>query len=261
MTRARAAAARSISNAMENKILQTYEDLQKQLKEQLKFLELSADAYDKGLESEAKRMATTIRVLLHDTSKSRSLLGQLNLLDGKFFSTCTKMLSVSKNQQYVGGYAGLVGILIGPGPGGYVPNFDDSAEITGYIDFKDYWDEIIFIDKEEKSQSRKDIILSVADQDGGAHVDPGLNERYSKLSRSGSLGWLTGDGEKWTPAKGAELAAVRQIAHELFRTLIPNYITPKRHSEGAIMGGQGIIVEYADDDKFKEVKSNPIDLT
>jgi len=37
------------------------------LREQITFLRNSIDSYDKGFEGEAKRLATTIRVLVHDT--------------------------------------------------------------------------------------------------------------------------------------------------------------------------------------------------
>ena len=46
--------------------------------EQLRFLRNSAREYDKGNESEAKRMATNLRILFHETNKSHSLLRQLN---------------------------------------------------------------------------------------------------------------------------------------------------------------------------------------
>ncbi|MFJ5956563.1 hypothetical protein ACIQC5_11475 [Paenarthrobacter sp. NPDC092416] len=44
------------------------------LVEQLEFLDSSCAAYDSGSRSEAKRLATTVRVLLHDTKQSTSLL-------------------------------------------------------------------------------------------------------------------------------------------------------------------------------------------
>lgn len=61
------------------KYTQTIEDLHNHLREQLQFLHASANAFDYGFEGEAKRLATTIRVLVHDTRSSTSLLKQLNL--------------------------------------------------------------------------------------------------------------------------------------------------------------------------------------
>jgi hypothetical protein len=49
------------------------------LAEQVDFLRASAERFDAGHQHEAKRLALTIRVLLHDTASSKSLLEQLDL--------------------------------------------------------------------------------------------------------------------------------------------------------------------------------------
>ncbi|MFP3702034.1 hypothetical protein SB758_41815, partial [Burkholderia sp. SIMBA_013] len=51
------------------------------LSEQLGFLKRSALAFDEGEASEAKRVAVSLRVLLHDTPASESLLKQMQLKD------------------------------------------------------------------------------------------------------------------------------------------------------------------------------------
>ena len=51
------------------------EELEELLHEQLAFLESSAAAFDAGMDGEAKRLAVALRVLLHDTKNSHSLLG------------------------------------------------------------------------------------------------------------------------------------------------------------------------------------------
>jgi hypothetical protein len=64
---------------------------QQQLQEQIGFLDASCAAYDYGNKSEALRLATTIRVLVHDTSNSTSLLKHLGvketmeMIDGSGF--------------------------------------------------------------------------------------------------------------------------------------------------------------------------------
>lgn len=59
--------------------MKTRAELEAMLTEQVDYLESSAHLYDKRRKYEAKRLAVTIRVLLHDTSMSRSLLQQLDL--------------------------------------------------------------------------------------------------------------------------------------------------------------------------------------
>jgi hypothetical protein len=53
---------------------QTDDELREHLRDSVEFLAASSAAYDAGAEGEAKRIATTIRVLVHDTNSSKSLL-------------------------------------------------------------------------------------------------------------------------------------------------------------------------------------------
>lgn len=52
-------------------------DLAVKLREQLEFIERSCSAYDEGHRSEAIRIAVAIRVLLHDSRTSTSLMKHL----------------------------------------------------------------------------------------------------------------------------------------------------------------------------------------
>lgn len=47
----------------------------------------------------------------------------------------------------------------------------------------------MYKDREGKEFTRRDLVLTVADQEGGAHIDPALNEAYANLSRFNSLSW------------------------------------------------------------------------
>ena len=58
--------------------------------------------------------------------------------------------------------------------------------------FEDWWNEIIFDDTKNKF-TRRDIITFVANQDGGAHVDDELHEKYAMLGKMNSLGWTDGN--------------------------------------------------------------------
>lgn len=55
------------------------------LAEQYDFLRASAARFDDGHHHESKRLALTLRVLLHDTPKSASLLDQLGVKDTLMF--------------------------------------------------------------------------------------------------------------------------------------------------------------------------------
>src|SRR5208282_5140661 len=69
------------------KVPQSAEDLRRHLSEQVGFLESSCAGFDRGNEAEAKRIAASLRILLHDTDSSKSLLGQLGMLGGMFLDT------------------------------------------------------------------------------------------------------------------------------------------------------------------------------
>ena len=66
---------------------QSKDELQQHLKDTVQALELSSHAFDDGCEGEAKRCAAAIRVLVHDTSYSKSLLNQLGLKEASFYDT------------------------------------------------------------------------------------------------------------------------------------------------------------------------------
>ncbi|NNC12892.1 hypothetical protein HII28_13525 [Planctomonas sp. JC2975] len=65
----------------------TMEEFQASLRDQLSFIDASAHAYDMGPYAESLRLATTIRVLVHDTPSSRSLLAHLGVKDSIQFVT------------------------------------------------------------------------------------------------------------------------------------------------------------------------------
>ncbi len=67
--------------------------------------------------------------------------------------------------------------------------------------------------------TRCDLVLNVADSDGGAHVDPSLDEAYMDLSRNNSLGWILREGDAVGPFPPPVMACVRQIGHEVLVTL------------------------------------------
>lgn len=230
------------------KILQTKQDLEKQLDEQLDLLKVLADAYDAGNVIVAKSIATTIRLLLHHNSRSGSysLIDQLGLKETKFFDTSSPKAKISTNTIRVGSFSGLINIPMGVSKQDFIPHLDDTLpEIFGYVKFDEYWNRIIFIDQQNNSFTRRDIIRAVANQDGGAHVDPKIEEKYKKLARENSLGWVTVTNEKtWNNLKGSELAAIRQIGHEILRTFLPDYPFKKMvtSGDGIVIGGEGILI-------------------
>lgn len=244
------------------KVVQTKEELKEKLKEQLDLMAILADSYDNGNTIVAKSIATAVRVLMHDTSLSHSLIGQLELKDEKFFDTSFSAESIPnvKDLTRVGSFCGLVGMSVCASAKAFIPYLDEvPKEICGYVGFDDYWNRIIFIDQYNNSFSRKELILAVANQDGGAHVSPDIDKKYRQLARENSLGWkVSTDGRIWKNPEGAELAAVRQIGHELLRTLKQGYPNKKMivSGNGVVMGGMGVWLGKPDKNIVKKVGRN-----
>jgi hypothetical protein len=89
------------------------------------------------------------------------------------------------------------------------------------VDFTQWWDKKIVIrDNQKNTFTRKDLVLTIANTEGGAHVDPNLDQAYANLSRFHSLGWKFFRGDVAEDFKNNPvLSSIRQIAHEVLKTL------------------------------------------
>ena len=229
--------------ASSNHMLQSKEDLEIALARQLRFLQKSANDFDNGDLDEAIRMAATLRVLLHDgKGNSRSLISQLNLREKAFISTVEPY---EPNPLIIIPYWGLIKINFTPSGTTAMAVLDD-AGVSRSLIFTDWWAETVFVDEEQNSFTREGLILLVTDKDGGAHVDPKLPEPYANLSRNNSLGVLFGNGHKWIPLKHPEWIAIRQIAHEVLKSLVEGYTKRISMPMGLVIGGIQIEGEAID---------------
>lgn len=187
----------------------TANELKEHWDDQIHFINKSIKDFDNGDEKEARRIATCIRVLFNETMKSKSIYSQLNqqihfisntdlYTPSNLISSWTLlMMEIKDNNSY------------------YKANLDRSSRVF-LMTFEDWWNEIIFDDLINKF-SRRDIILYVADQDGGAHVDPKLDESYAALIKLNSLGWVQNNDQ--LPGNNPAYQAVRAIANELVISL------------------------------------------
>lgn len=210
---------------------QSPEELRQHLADQLSFLRDSADSFDKGFAGEASRLALAIRVLVHDKGRSQSLLGLLALKGSPFWDSAQDM-----DPYHHGSFAGLVMLAAGVPARDYVAMLDQVPQ-TRLVPFDEWWHRPVLVDDNRAALTREDCILSVADQDGGAHVDPSLDELYARLSRDNALGWWNVSGASKRPLSNPVRPTVRQIAHEVLKTLVPGYTKRPRHRALAYFGG------------------------
>lgn len=105
------------------------------------------------------------------------------------------------------------------GVSAYEPAIRNAApdRLHAPVSFTDWWERPILSDQQDHKFSRRDLVLAVANKDGGAHIDAELDERYRALSLENSLG-MTQEPDR-PIANSVVLASVRQIAEELLQTL------------------------------------------
>lgn len=195
----------------------TLEDFRKHLSTQIRFLQNSVKAYDEGFEDEAQRMSATLRVLFHNTKDSTALINHLEINN--------QLLLISSTAQYIPSnmcsYLGFITLRTTVGKGGeYVPNCLIEEDMPNkWICFNDWWNEIV-IDDKSNIFTRKDIILNIANKDGGSHIDERLNTDFAKLTKDNSIGWVYVDENGESPfINNTSYAAVRQIVAEVLLSL------------------------------------------
>jgi hypothetical protein len=233
-------------------IEQTNEDLQNELKDQIRLLELHCKSYDEGHTYVARHIATLVRVLVHDTDSSHSLLGQLGIKQQNFFDSSQENIRVEEIK-FIGAKSHLAGGGIGQNSQ-YIPYLDSTPhKPMGFVIFDDWWNRSVLIIDQRNIFSRSFIILKMANQAGGAHVDTKLDEKYYKLTKSNLMGVKTSfDGSEEKDMTGIELAIIRQIGHELLKTLKPNYYQEMvTHGAAAILGGIGGVLTNDPGNLFK----------
>ncbi|MEH1056409.1 hypothetical protein V6U89_14480 [Micromonospora sp. CPCC 206171] len=191
-------------------------EIERALEEHLGFLFRSALSYDEGYEDEAKRLAVSLRAILHNTAQSHSLLAQLDLGSKLFTDTAAHI-----DPRNLGNTPGLVimEMIVGVGVTYVAPlGMLSPSRIHPPAPFQAWWDSPV-MKIGEHLWSRKQLVLALANKDGGAHVDPSLDEDYYALSRRNLLGVTYVDASGAQEAQGnPAAAAVRQIAYEVLGT-------------------------------------------
>lgn len=184
------------------------------LRRQLGFLERSCASYDAGQIDEAIRIATIIRVLIHNTKTSTSLLAHLDALTINLLSTTTEP---APQAHY---FVGLGMMQIVGGRAEYVPQLGDGPPINQFIPVSQWWDHVVMVLNCQR-MSRKDIVLAAANKDGGAHVDAKLSAEYEALAKDGAVGafvYQTQGERVEAPIQDAHLISLRQLGYEVLHS-------------------------------------------
>lgn len=159
--------------------------------------------FDQGDEVLALPLATALRVLLHDTGKSISLLRAVGSKDQCLFVSTNERASRGLIQL---GLVRKINIGVQDGQGGEAKYwalcdqryFSSPNTSSVMMPFNQWWDELVF-ENVNHSLSRRDLVLAVANKDGGAHFDEEVESRYDAFRHS------------W--AGGASLIGIHSLEH------------------------------------------------
>jgi hypothetical protein len=218
------------------------EELVEELREQAGFLRRSSESFDEGYEGEARRLAAVLRLLLHDHGRSRSLLGQLGLKEKMLFSDTAVPIDPNNLAPTPGLAMMEFTASQETAEARYVPHLDQGPpRETTPLEFKPWWERPVTKDGDGELFSRREFVMTVANKDGGTHVDPSLSPAYAALTRQNSMGWVLSSSD---PAldKGPLLGnlafvSVRQIAFEVDQTLqrdLAHLLSPAPESLGRL---------------------------
>ena len=189
-------------------------DFKEHLKKQLGFLERSSQSYDTGFADEAIRIATVIRVLVHQTGSSTSLLKHLNATTINLLST-----TFEPSAQTVS-FVGMGMMRVGDGQSEYFPQLGEGP-INELIPVSKWWNQVVMVLDAKHRITRKSIVLAAANKDGGAHVDEKLTAEYVALAIAGAVGtfvYKTQGQHEEVPIESAHLVSLRQMGYELLHS-------------------------------------------
>jgi hypothetical protein len=217
------------------------------LAQQCGFLCVSAQAFDAGFEAEAQRLAATCRVLFMPAGRV-SLMYQIgahrtltlpDTANFDFHGGVVQLQGERDGEPYHTGEApgGLTILSTGRGDARFAAPFDTRMDEAEWVPLKTWLNRVAVRGSAGITHSRRDFIDVLANQEGGTHVDPTVDEAYMQL-RTDVLGILLGApqvekgpdgtvraaktldlGRLTPPDSNIVEASMRQIAHEVLRAL------------------------------------------
>jgi hypothetical protein len=174
------------------------------LREQMGFLRTSLGSFYEGNFAESVRIATTIRVLVHETGKSKPLLVhampsglELPILDHAWEKT--------EHEQILGF---TVGVRLGST---LAPAVDLASLHYSLSSVGAWWNRTVFTFPSQFGTQlvyrRKQVILILANKEGGAHVDENEDPDYRRLMTNAPLSFAVSGVRLETPDLAKFLAA------------------------------------------------------
>jgi hypothetical protein len=212
--RARQTAPIRSNVAAENFVTMTTVDFKAHLRKQIGFLARSCEAFDAGHVDESIRIATIVRVLVHQTKNSTSLFKHLN-------ATTINLLSTTKVANPRTVFAMNMGTVTigGDGITSYYPSLGEAIH-KELVPVSKWWDQVIIVSHPVRL-SRRNIVLGAANNDGGAHVAAVLEAGYKEMKDEGFMNMVLSTSDRTSTSRTLEnthLVCLRQMGYELLHS-------------------------------------------
>jgi hypothetical protein len=199
-------------------------DFKAYLRTQIKFINNSCKSYDQGDVDEAVRIAVALRVLFHDSGSSTSLLSHLQSKSVLLRSTAAPFVEdlTFPNLYLIELKASLVADNIRCH---CVPLLDTAMRHED-IAFEEWWQKEPIIEHKEPPSNftRKQLILTATNKDGGAHVDAQQDPIYDRVRRGSGIELEftfkpeSGRPPLTLPFENIHYASLRQIGYEVLNS-------------------------------------------
>ena len=192
--------------------------------EQIDLLKSHCQNYDQGRTVFYKEIAVKLRLLLRETKNQKSLFKQLNIDIVPFINSVipidpNNLLPNFSLLVLKSGAATITNMtFVSSGKSKYNPFVSDSSNsgfeflpcyerhISNEI-FENWWkNQIVLTDIKHNKFSREDIVLSIADTYGGAHIDPNIKEPFYNITNNNSIGINIADDNGFTHFPKVQIA-------------------------------------------------------
>lgn len=197
-------------------------DLMIRFKENMGFLIGSARAFDAGDHAEALRLATVVRTLSYDDGRGDSILTQIGAKPKMRWRSYYAPfgLDVPDDTPMFG--SSLYGMAFAADGSAHLEPLDFGGE-GRHVSYDDWWVGEPVVEFGDSHITRRQLVLGLANQDGGAHVD--LSGSHITALFAGSPTFTRVDGKM---AEGTEHRALlrdmlqiqmRTVANEVFHSI------------------------------------------
>lgn len=160
---------------------------------------------------------------------SKSLLGQVGRRDRQYLTSSPEMKSGGLLSECY-----LIELVLRPNLRGKPASWRAvlDASPMAFVSLESWWNDPVLIQPDGTVFSRSALVGYVADQDGGAHTDPGIDKAF-QLMRTEAFTYT--DGRSTT--EHVDRHVIRQIAHEMVKSLRSSfkraYQTSGSHAVGS----------------------------